>query len=165
MAAERREHRIAIEILYAVEIGKTPLDAAIAQARAGIGVFARGDEAASEDPFEPVYPAVDRRADAPRPTDWAAVEALVGGVLEHRDELEAQISPLLHRWTLPRLSGIDRLIILTAAWELRYRPDVSTAAVINHAVELAERLSTEGSGRFVNGVLDALAKAPPKAAR
>lgn len=161
MALERREHRIALEVLYAIDIGKAAVDDALKQARDGVGVFSRGDEAAVEDPWEPVLPAVDRRADTPRATDWALVDALVRGSLAHRAELEAQIAPLLDRWTIERLSGIDRLVLDMAAWELRYRPDVQTTTVINHAVELARRLSTERSGEFVNGVLDALAKTPP----
>ena len=160
MAARRREHRIALEILYAVDIGKRPVEDAIAQARQGVGVFARGDKTIAEEPFEPVYPAVDQRADAPATTDWALVEALVRGSLSCQSELEADVTPLLQRWTLARLAGVDRLIILMACWELRHRPDASTTEVINHAVELARRLSTEQSAGFVNAVLDAFAKTP-----
>ena len=165
MALERREHRIALEVLYAVDVGRRPLDDAMAQAKSGVGVFARGDEARAIDPYEPVYPATDRRADAPRTTDWALVETLVRGTLEHQRELEAQIAPLLERWTVERLAGVDRLILDLASWELRYRPDAQTLEVINHAVELARRLSTEKSAGFVNGILDALAKARPPVAQ
>ena len=163
MALERREHRIALEVLYAVSVGKAPLDEALRQAREGIGVFSRGDAAAQEDKYEPVLPAMEQRADAPRATDWALVENLVRGTLEHQADLEAQIEPLLERWTVERLSNVDRLVLDLAAWELRYRPDADTRSVINHAVELARRLSTERSPEFVNGVLDALAKTPPAA--
>ncbi len=164
MASERREHRIAVEILYAVEVGKTPLDEALGQAKAGLGVFGRGDEAIGEDPYEPLYPAVDRRYDAPRGTNWKLVEELVSGTLAHKAELEAKLSALLKRWTIDRLSGIDRLILDLGAWELRFRENAQTAAVINHAVELAHRLSGEKSGRFINGVLDAFLKSPPRVA-
>jgi N utilization substance protein B len=161
VAKERREHRIALEVLYAVDIGKAPLDEALTQARDGVGVFARGDEAADEDPYEPVMPATDRRADTPRSTDWTLVEELVRGTLAHKEELQAQVAPLLQRWTIERLSGIDRLVLCLAAYELRYHPQAQTSEVINHAVELARRLSTERSPEFVNGVLDTLAKTPP----
>lgn len=154
MAAERREHRLALEILYAVDIGKAPLDEAIAQAKRGVGVFHRGDIAALDDPWEPAYPAVDARSDAPSPTDWALVERLVRGTLEEKAALEADYAPLLERWTVARLAGIDRLIIDMAAWELRQRDDIDRLEVINHAIELAKRMSTEHSGDFVNGILD-----------
>ena len=160
MAAERREHRIALEILYAVVIGGRPLDEALAQAHAGRGVFARGDEAQREDPYEPVYPAVERRADAPKPTDWVVVETIVRGTLARMPELEAQIGPLLERWTMDRLAGVDRLVLDMAAWELRYRPEADKLEIINHACELSRRLSTEKSAAFVNGVLDRLSRTP-----
>lgn len=161
MASERREHRIALEILYAVDVGKRPLDEALAQARGESGVFARGDDAMNEDKYEPIYPAVDRRADAPRTTDWSLVESLVRGTLSHQAELEREYAPLLERWTVDRLAGVDRLILDLAAWELRYRDEAETVAVINHAVELARRLSTQRSAGFVNAILDAFVKTMP----
>jgi transcription antitermination factor NusB len=164
MAAERREHRLALEILYAVDIGKAAPDDALRQARDEVGVFGRGDAARVEDPYEATYPAVERRADAPRSTNWDLVESMVRGTREHQAELQADIAPLLRRWKLERLSGIDRLILEMGAWELRYRPSVDTRAVINHAVELAERLSTARSGDFVNAILDAFTKTPVRSA-
>jgi transcription antitermination factor NusB len=160
MAAERREHRLALEILYAVEVGKASLQEALEQARQQVGVFSRGDRARIEDPYEPEYPAVDTRADAPKTTDWALVENIVGGTLAHRQELQSEIAALLQRWKLERLAGIDRIILEMGAWELRYRPQAPTTDVINHAVELARRLSTAQSAAFVNALLDAFAKRP-----
>jgi N utilization substance protein B len=160
MAKERREHRIALEILYAVDVGGRPLDDAMAQARDETGVFGRGDRARAEDRYEPVYPAIDKRADTPVATDWTLVESIVRGTLACKPELEAQIAPLLQRWTVERLAGVDRMILLMSAWELRHREEAEATATINHAVELARRLSTDRSASFVNGVLDTLAKTP-----
>ena len=162
MAAERREHRVALEVLYVVDVGKTPLEEALRQARDSIGVFNRGDEAQREDPYEPLYPAVESRGDAPRLTNWELVEQLVRGTLKEQRVLRDEIEPRLQHWTFERLSGIDRLILEMATWELRYRADADTLDVINHAVELAHRLSTAQSGQFVNAVLDAVAKTPAR---
>ena len=52
---------------------------------------------------------------------------------------------------------IDRLLLEMATFELHCRPETPTAVAINEAVELAKRFSTEDSGRFVNGVLSAVA--------
>ncbi|MDQ6766390.1 MAG: transcription antitermination factor NusB [Candidatus Eremiobacteraeota bacterium] len=164
MAAERREHRLALEILYAVDIGKAGLDEALRQAHDEVGVFGRGDAARIEDPYEEAYPAVEQRADAPHATDWNLVESLVRGTREHQAELQTDIAQLLRRWKLERLSGIDRLILEMGAWELRYRSNADTLAVINHAVELARRLSTARSDDFVNAILDAFAKTPVRSA-
>jgi transcription antitermination factor NusB len=164
MATERREHRLALEILYAVEIGKASLAEALEQAKGQVGVFGRGDRARAEEPYEPQYPAVDRRTDAPRATDWAVVEAIARGTLDHQAQLHVEITGLLQRWKLERLADIDRIILEMGAWELRYRPEAETTEVINHAVELARRLSTAQSAGFVNAVLDALAKRPARPA-
>jgi N utilization substance protein B len=54
---------------------------------------------------------------------------------------------------------IDRTVMRVAVFELLGRPEVPTAVVIDEAVELAKRFSTDDSGRFVNGVLSAVARA------
>ena len=59
-------------------------------------------------------------------------------------------------WRLDRMPMIDRAILRLGLYELEARPDTPTAVILNEAVELAKRFSTEDSGRFVNGVLAAL---------
>ena len=56
------------------------------------------------------------------------------------------------------MPAIDRNILRLAIFELLGRPDVPVAVVINEAVELAKRFSTEESGKYVNGILSAIAK-------
>ncbi len=58
---------------------------------------------------------------------------------------------------LERMPVLDLNVLRLAAFELANRPDVPVAVVIDEAVELAKRFSTDNSGRFVNGVLAALA--------
>lgn len=87
------------------------------------------------------------------------VKDLVLGTLEHARESDERITPLLEGWTIERLPTIDRLLLRMAAFELRHRPETPRPVVINEAVELAKRFSTEDSGRFVNGVLSALVSA------
>ena len=52
---------------------------------------------------------------------------------------------------------LDLNVLRLGAYELAERPDVPVAVVIDEAVALAKRFSTDNSGRFVNGVLAALA--------
>jgi N utilization substance protein B len=59
----------------------------------------------------------------------------------------------LEGWTLERLPTVDRLVLRMGVYEMRHRPETPRAVVINEAVELAKKFSTEESGRFVNGVL------------
>src|SRR5579883_3018733 len=84
------------------------------------------------------------------------VKDLVLGTLEHSSESDEAIAPLLQGWTLERLPTIDRLLLRMGTFELRHCPQSPRPVVINEAVELAKRCSTEDSGRFVNGVLSAV---------
>jgi N utilization substance protein B len=81
---------------------------------------------------------------------------LVTGVETHLVELDAAIAAHAKGWTLQRMPAIDRNVLRVGAFELLGRPDVPVAVVLDEAVELAKRFSTDDSGRFVNGVLAAL---------
>jgi N utilization substance protein B len=87
----------------------------------------------------------------------ALTQLLVRGVDEHRPRLDAAIEARAKGWTLARMPVLDLNVLRLAAFELAERPDVPVAVVIDEAVELAKRFSTDDSGRFVNGVLSALA--------
>lgn len=86
------------------------------------------------------------------------VKDLVLGSIEHADGLDALIAPLLQDWTLDRLPTVDRLVLRMGAFEILYRPETPRPVVLNEAVELAKKFSTEDSGRFVNGVLSNVGK-------
>lgn len=90
------------------------------------------------------------------PADDLTTE-LVRGVSEHRERLDLAIAARSEGWTLARMPVLDLSVLRLAAFELAERPDVPVAVVIDEAVELAKRFSTDNSGRFVNGVLSALA--------
>ena len=63
------------------------------------------------------------------------------------------------RWKLSRLSHVDRAILRMAVHQLHYcSEDIPCKVVINEAIEIAKKFSTEQSPRFVNGVLDAVLK-------
>ena len=81
---------------------------------------------------------------------------LVKGVEEHLEQLDAAIAAHARGWTLQRMPAIDRNVLRVGAFELLGRTEVPVAVVLDEAVELAKRFSTDDSGRFVNGVLAAL---------
>jgi len=87
----------------------------------------------------------------------AFVEELALGTLEYAREADRIVGPLLEGWAIERLPTIDRLLLEMATFELQCRPGTPKAVAINEAVALAKRFSTEDSGRFVNGVLSAVA--------
>jgi N utilization substance protein B len=107
-------------------------------------------------PLEAVTEVVGEHADREQ---RAFVEELALGTLEYAEEADRIVSPLLEGWAIERLPTIDRLLLEMATFELRCRPDTPKAVAINEAVALAKRFSTEDSGRFVNGVLSAVASA------
>ncbi len=97
-------------------------------------------------------------AELPLEPDAFAVE-LVTGVAEHLDVIDSLIVDHARNWELDRMPALDRALLRLATFELAYRPDVPTGAVISEAVDLAKRYSTDDSSRFVNGVLSAISAA------
>ncbi len=95
-------------------------------------------------------------ASLPVAPDPFAVE-LVTGVGDTMDQLDKHIGAVAKGWTVARMPAIDRALLRVGCYELLQSPDTPTAVVINEAVELAGRFSTDDSGRFVNGVLSKLA--------
>lgn len=89
------------------------------------------------------------------PTDFAV--KLVEGVTEYLDEVDRLVSENSSGWAIDRMPVVDRCILRIGTYELLAELDVPVAVVIDEAVELAKEYSTEDSGRFVNGVLAAIA--------
>jgi transcription antitermination protein NusB len=88
----------------------------------------------------------------------AFTEDLVRGTTEHVDEFDRLIGDHAEGWTVPRMTAVDRTLLRLACYEILYRDDVSTAVAISEAVAAAGELSTEDSGRFVNGILGKIAR-------
>ncbi len=88
----------------------------------------------------------------------AFVKDLVLGTLDYAEQADDTVKPLLQGWTIERLPTIDRLLLEMGTFELQCRRETPTAVVINEAVELAKKFSTEESNRFINGVLNAVAQ-------
>lgn len=82
---------------------------------------------------------------------------LVVGVGTDMGRLDELIAAKAKGWSLARMPVLDLNVMRLAVYELLDRPHVPTAVVLNEAVELAKRFSTDDSGRFVNGVLAAIA--------
>lgn len=83
---------------------------------------------------------------------------LVRGVERNRAELDRLIGEQARGWRLERMPIVDRNLLRLGLYELFHEPDVPDAVAISEAVELAKELSTDDSGRFVNGVLSSLTR-------
>jgi N utilization substance protein B len=83
-------------------------------------------------------------------------QELVEGVEARRAQIDRLLGEHAEGWTVQRMAVVDRTILRVACQELC--AGLPTAVVVNEAVELANELSTEDSGRFVNGVLGRIAE-------
>jgi len=81
-------------------------------------------------------------------------EGRIRSVLAKQKEVDTELQKLVTNWEPDRLAPVDRAILRLALWEMKFAEDVPPIAALNEAIEVAKALSTEESGRFVNGVLD-----------
>lgn len=88
------------------------------------------------------------------PIDDYAVR-LVEGVATHAAELDRLIEKFARRWTVARMPVVDRNVLRLGSYELLHE-EISSAVVIDEALEMAKALSTDNSARFVNGVLESV---------
>ncbi len=80
------------------------------------------------------------------------------GTWENLTQCDELIADSTIRWQFSRLSPVDKSILRLAVYQLKFCPDIPPKVVINEAIELAKKFSTDKSGPFVNGVLDAVLK-------
>jgi len=99
---------------------------------------------------------VDRRKPSDEVVDYAL--RLVTNVTREKGALDERIRGKLENWALERVSIVDRTILRIALSELLHCPEVPANVIMNEAIEIAQRFSSADAGRFVNGVLDSLAR-------
>jgi N utilization substance protein B len=129
----RRAREAALQALYFWEVGGADPGVALAT------VFAEHQPEAT-----------------PATREFAA--QLVMGVTGTTGELDRRLAGHLEHWRIERLATVDRLILRIAAWELEHDAETPVAVVLDEAVGLARTFSGDESARFVNGVLDPLAR-------
>ncbi len=134
----RGGRRRAFEVLYGLTFVPAESDQALEFA------FAETPRAASE-------------ADAGDRQDFAW--DLVRGVWAKRADLDEIITRFSRHWKIARIARIELTILRLALYEILHLPDVPPKVAINEAVELAKRFGDENSKNFVNGILDAVARA------
>jgi transcription antitermination factor NusB len=88
-------------------------------------------------------------------SDWTK------GTWENLAACDELIAAATIKWRFGRLSPVDKSILRLAAYQLKFCPDIPPKVVINEAIELAKKFSTEKSPGFVNGVLDAVLRKLP----
>jgi N utilization substance protein B len=129
MAARHRAREYALQMLYQAEIGGMPM------AEVAAHFFEGGD--------------------APEEVVGFAVRLAVG-VAAARDEIDTLLRDAIDNWRLERLGTVDRNVLRLAVFEFLREPATPRVVVIDEAIEVAKRFGGEESGKFVNGILDAL---------
>lgn len=107
--------------------------------------------------------------------EWPTMAALAGAedvrafalskvdhYVKHKQDVDATLERAAQHWKVERMASLDRDVLRLAVAELKFDPSVPVEVAINEAVELAKKYGTDESGRFVNGVLSAIA---PEAAQ
>jgi N utilization substance protein B len=84
------------------------------------------------------------------------VRKLISTYASTKRELDVLIKNKLENWDLKRIAIIDKIILRMAIVEIVYFEEIPPEVSINEAIELAKKYSTAGSGKFINGLLDAI---------
>jgi N utilization substance protein B len=130
-SARRRARELAFRVAYQCDVtGDTPLDAWRAL----------------------------REAERMSADQASLVEDVVHELARHGGEVDGVLRGALEHWPLERLAATDRAVLRSAVAELRSRAGTPARVVLDEAIEIARRFGSAESGRFVNGVLDRLAR-------
>lgn len=131
MTQRRLAREMALEVLYRLDLVKDEPDDTIEQ------ILARKN-----------------------PTDEAEayLRRLVQSVLDHRQEIDKVLRGHLRKWRVERLRVLDRAVLRMGCAEMLYFDDIPPKVSINEAVDISRKFGDDDSGRFVNGVLDAVFK-------
>jgi transcription antitermination protein NusB len=89
--------------------------------------------------------------------DEAFAEELLQGVIAKENDVKEAVQTHAPQWPLDRMDPISRCTLLVGAYELLFKKDVPSAVAMNEAIDIAKEYGTEESGKFVNGVLNAIA--------
>lgn len=104
----------------------------------------------------------DSEVEPPSPEERAFAQRIVCGVVAHRNEIDEKIVSRLRNWSFDRIGALERAVLRLGVYEIVYAEvdgeAPPSAVAINEAVDLAKYFSSNESGRFVNGILDAVAR-------
>lgn len=130
MGRRRQAREIALQALYIADAAGTPEGAAFASV-----IYGNKD-------------ADDKTRDFARD--------LVRGTLADKEKLDALIQAVAENWSLARMPLVDRNVLRLAAYELTSLDGTPIGVIIDEAIEIVRKYSTEESTRFINGILDKL---------
>lgn len=137
----------AVQAIYEIEISDAPVDDVL------VGFLATRWNTPQEDGSE------ERESSPLAQPDKQLFSDIVRGTAKRQSELEEMLSGALSQeWTIDRLEDIVRIILLAGIYELYVRADIPPRVVITQYVDVAHAFFEGPEPKFVNGVLDRLAK-------
>ena len=90
--------------------------------------------------------------------DKAFCRILVETTINNLSEIDRQITRVLKNWPYDRISVIDKTILRLGTCEMLFLKDIPPQVSINEAIEIGKKYGGTDSGRFINGILDAVKK-------
>ncbi len=152
MRKRTRSREFALQILYEMDIAQVACEDAIKEfweERTDLELTAAEREVLETD------------KDETEVREYA--ERLVRGVHGHTQTTDPMIEKFAENWKIDRMACVDRNILRLATYEILHADDIPVKVAINEAVELAKRYGEADSSKFVNGILDRIAKTHGKA--
>ncbi|MFQ5417557.1 MAG: transcription antitermination factor NusB [Myxococcota bacterium] len=137
-APRRRSRQVALQVLYAIDLGEV-------------------SEESARPSVDQAFALVAENFELPQGAHDFACE-LVHGIVRHRPEIDALLADHATNWRISRMAAVDRNILRIGAYELIHT-DTPAQVVLDEAIELARRYGNDPSPAFVNGVLDAVGRA------
>jgi N utilization substance protein B len=85
-------------------------------------------------------------------------KALIERTVKNIEQIDKEIIRVLQNWEYDRISVVDKTILRMGTCELIYFDDIPSQISINEAIEIGKKYGGNESGRFINGILDAIRK-------
>ncbi|MBI2345474.1 MAG: transcription antitermination factor NusB [Deltaproteobacteria bacterium] len=131
MGHRRQSRECALQLLYQIDVGGSPISDTISDYWEAHAVPSEVSTFADE---------------------------LVRGTCAQHAIIDEAIAKHSANWRLPRMAAVDRNILRMAVYELYHCPDIPVRVTLNEAIEIGKKFGTEESGAFINGILDQVAK-------
>ena len=147
MRKRTRSREFALQVLYQLDINRLKLADVLEDFWKDRSDLAFSDKEKEAVEFDKKDPEIRQYA-----------EKLVRRTLEKLEMIDKTIERFAEHWEIKRMAYVDRNIMRLSTYELLYFDDIPVKVAINEAVELAKRYGEPDSSKFVNGILDRIAK-------
>jgi N utilization substance protein B len=95
-------------------------------------------------------------SDIEEKNDLEFCNLLIDYILTNKKELDKKIGQRVDNWEMNRIALIDKILLRMGIAEILYFQDIPPKVSINEVIEISKNYSTPNSGKFINGILDAI---------